>query len=81
LKAELTQARLSAVVLELKPEFLLSSLQTLRSLVLEDAEKAEQLLTSLADFLRTTLESRAVPATAMRSISEQIAQAPVNVHA
>jgi sensor histidine kinase YesM len=81
LKAELTQARLSAVVLELKPEFLLSSLTTLRSLVLEDAAKAELLLTSLADFLRTTLESRAVPASAMRSISEQIAQSPARAHA
>jgi sensor histidine kinase YesM len=79
LKAELKTAQLSAVMLELKPEFLLSSLDTLRSLVLEDATKAETLLTSLADFLRTTLEARAVPAHAMRNISEQIARAPVQV--
>jgi hypothetical protein len=81
MKAELTTARLSAAVLELKPEFLLSSLAALRALVLEDAAKAERLLTSLADFLRSTLEARAVPASAMRTLTEQINQTAVEVPA
>jgi LytS/YehU family sensor histidine kinase len=76
MKAELTNAKLRSVMLELRPEFLLSSLATLRSLVLVDAARAETLLTSLADFLRLTLESRAVPAELMASLSRQLEQAP-----
>jgi LytS/YehU family sensor histidine kinase len=57
MRAELTSARLSTVMLELRPEFLLSSLDALRTLVTVDARKAEILLTNLADFLRLTMES------------------------
>jgi two-component system, LytTR family, sensor kinase len=59
MRAELTTARLSTVMVELKPDFLLSALATLRALVMVDAARAEHLLTSLADFLRLTLESLA----------------------
>ncbi|HKY98595.1 MAG TPA: histidine kinase [Gemmatimonadaceae bacterium] len=57
MRAELTTARLSTVMVELRPEFLLSSLHALRKLVTLDARKAEILLTNLADFLRLTMES------------------------
>jgi LytS/YehU family sensor histidine kinase len=59
MRAELTTARLSTVMVELKPDFLLSALARLKTLVMVDAAKAEHLLTSLADFLRLTLESLA----------------------
>jgi len=79
MRAELTTARLSTVMLELRPDFLLSSLASLRSLVLCDAAKAEKLLTSLADFLRLTLESLAKPTV---SVEREIAllEAYANVH-
>ena len=57
MRAELTTAKLSTVMLELRPDFLLSSLGALRTLVTIDVGKAEVLLTSLADFLRLTMES------------------------
>jgi len=79
MRAELTTARLSTVMLELRPDFLLSSLASLRALVLCDAAKAEKLLTSLADFLRLTLESLAKPTV---SVEREIAllEAYANVH-
>ena len=57
IREELTLARLSAVMLELRPEFLLSALTTLRTLVMVDAKLAENLLSRFADFLRLTLDS------------------------
>ncbi|MEP6509424.1 MAG: histidine kinase, partial [Gemmatimonadales bacterium] len=57
MRSELTLARLSAVTLELRPEFLLSALTTLRTLVLVDASLAESLLSRFAQFLRLTLDS------------------------
>jgi hypothetical protein len=79
MRAELTTARLSTVMLELRPDFLLSSLASLRALVLCDAARAEKLLTSLADFLRLTLESLTKPTV---SVEREIAllEAYANVH-
>ena len=79
MRAELTTARLSTVMLELRPDFLLSSLASLRALVLCDAAKAEKLLTTLADFLRLTLESLTKPTV---SVEREIAllEAYANVH-
>jgi LytS/YehU family sensor histidine kinase len=57
MRAELTTARLSSVMLELRPDFLLQTLATLRTLVGINPRLAESLLTSFADFLRMTLES------------------------
>ncbi len=57
MRAELTTASLSSVMLELRPDFLLSTLATLRTLVGINPKLAENLLTSFADFLRMTLES------------------------
>jgi LytS/YehU family sensor histidine kinase len=79
MRAELTTARLSTVMLELRPDFLLQSLASLRTLVAFDAAKAEALLTNLADFLRLTLESLTKPTV---SVSREIAllDAYANVH-
>jgi anti-sigma regulatory factor (Ser/Thr protein kinase) len=79
MRAELTTARLSTVMLELRPDFLLQSLASLRTLVAFDAAKAETLLTNLADFLRLTLESLTKP---MISVEREIAllDAYANVH-
>lgn len=79
MRAELTTARLSTVMLELRPDFLLSALASLHALVLCDAAKAEKLLTSLADFLRLTLESLTKPTV---SVEREIAllEAYANVH-
>ncbi len=57
MRGELTIARLSSVMLELRPDFLLSALATLRSLVIVDASRAELLLSRFAEFLRLTLDS------------------------
>lgn len=57
IRSELTLARLSSVMLELRPDFLLSALTTLRTLVMVDAKLAENLLSRFADFLRLTLDS------------------------
>lgn len=57
MQAELTSARLSSVMVELRPDFLLDALARLKTLVTLDPPKAEALLANLADFLRLTMES------------------------
>jgi two-component system, LytTR family, sensor kinase len=57
MQAELTSARLSSVMVELRPDFLLDALARLRHLVTLDPPKAEALLANLAEFLRLTMES------------------------
>jgi Putative regulator of cell autolysis len=57
MRSELTLARLGSVMLELRPDFLLSALTTLRTLVMVDAKLAENLLSRFAEFLRLTLDS------------------------
>ena len=57
MQAELTSARLSSVMVELRPDFLLDALARLKHLVTLDPPGAEALLANLADFLRLTMES------------------------
>lgn len=57
LHSELATTRLSAVMLELSPDFLLSMLGSLKQLVTRDAARAEELLTSFAGYLRLQLET------------------------
>ena len=57
MQAELTSARLSSVMVELRPDFLLDALARLKNLVTLDPPAAEALLANLADFLRLTMES------------------------
>jgi hypothetical protein len=57
MQAELTSARLSSVMVELRPDFLLDALAKLKQLVTRDPPGAEALLANLAEFLRLTMES------------------------
>lgn len=56
LKAELTQARLQALKMQLNPHFLFNTLHSISSLVLNDPPKAHEMIARLGDFLRITLE-------------------------
>lgn len=56
LKAQLSQAQLQALKVQLHPHFLFNTLHSISSLVLEDPPKANAMLARLGDFLRLTLE-------------------------
>src|SRR5438105_2569173 len=56
LKAQLAQARLSALKMQLHPHFLFNTLHSISSLVLEDPPKANSMIARLGDFLRLTLD-------------------------
>lgn len=57
LKAQLAQAQLKALKMQIHPHFLFNTLHSISSLVLEDPRKANQMIALLGDFLRVTLES------------------------
>jgi signal transduction histidine kinase len=59
LKAELAQAQLQALKMQLHPHFLFNTLHSISSLVLEDPPKANSMIARLGDFLRLTLEHSA----------------------
>jgi signal transduction histidine kinase len=54
--AQLAQAELHALKMQIHPHFLFNTLHSISSLVLEDAPKANQMIARLGDFLRLTLE-------------------------
>jgi LytS/YehU family sensor histidine kinase len=56
LKAQLAQAKLQALKMQLHPHFLFNTLHSISSLVLEDPPKANGMIARLGDFLRLTLE-------------------------
>ncbi len=56
LKAQLAQAQLKALKMQLHPHFLFNTLHSISSLVLEDPPKANSMIARLGDFLRLTLE-------------------------
>ena len=56
LKAQLAQARLAALKMQLQPHFLFNTLHSISSLVLEDPPKANGMIARLGDFLRLTLD-------------------------
>lgn len=56
LTAQLAQAELHALKMQIHPHFLFNTLHSISSLVLEDAPKANQMIARLGDFLRLTLE-------------------------
>ncbi len=56
LKAQLAQAQLRALKMQLHPHFLFNTLHSISSLVLEDPPKANSMIARLGDFLRLTLE-------------------------
>jgi two-component system, LytTR family, sensor kinase len=57
LKAQLAQAQLKALKMQLQPHFLFNTLHSISSLVLEDPPKANSMIARLGDFLRLTLEN------------------------
>ncbi|HEV3409629.1 MAG TPA: histidine kinase, partial [Chthoniobacterales bacterium] len=58
LKAQLAQAQLKALKMQIHPHFLFNTLHSISSLVLEEPMKANKMIALLGDFLRVTLESR-----------------------
>jgi two-component system, LytTR family, sensor kinase len=56
LKAQLVQAQLNALKMQLHPHFLFNTLHSISSLILEDPPKANSMIARLGDFLRLTLE-------------------------
>jgi two-component system, LytTR family, sensor kinase len=61
LRAQLSQAQLQALRMQLQPHFLFNTLHSINDLVLEDPEAATKMITRLGDFLRMTLEGSAAP--------------------
>lgn len=56
LKAQLAEARLRVLKMQLHPHFLFNTLHSINSLVLEDQAGASRMIVRLGDFLRLTLE-------------------------
>lgn len=65
LTAQLARSRFHAVRIQLRPEFVLATLEHLETVVHEDADRAERLITRLADTLRLTLEIGRRPTTSV----------------
>ncbi|HKP10910.1 MAG TPA: histidine kinase [Blastocatellia bacterium] len=57
LKAELAQAQLQALKMQLQPHFLFNTLNSISALLDEDADAADEMIARLGDFLRMTLEN------------------------
>jgi len=56
LKAQLAQAQLQTLKMQIHPHFLFNTLHSISSLVLEDPPRANSMIARLGDFLRLTLE-------------------------
>jgi hypothetical protein len=56
LEAQAETARLKALKLQLNPHFFFNSLNSVRALIAEDPDRAQQMVTRLARLLRTTLQ-------------------------
>lgn len=57
LEAQLAQAQLQALKMQLQPHFLFNTLNSISTLLDEDTEAADEMLARLGDFLRLTLEN------------------------
>ena len=57
LSAQLAQAQLSALKMQLHPHFLFNTLNSIASLMRKDTEAAHRMIVRLSDFLRMTLKS------------------------
>jgi len=57
LRAQLAQAQLRALKMQLHPHFLFNTLNSISALLHRDTEAADQMVTRLGDFLRLTLEN------------------------
>ncbi|MGH9968545.1 MAG: sensor histidine kinase [Pyrinomonadaceae bacterium] len=57
LEAQLSQAQLHALKMQLHPHFLFNTLHSISALLSKDTESARKMITRLGDFLRLTLEN------------------------
>jgi two-component system, LytTR family, sensor kinase len=57
LSAQLSDAQLTALKMQIHPHFLFNTLNSIATLIHEDAESADLMLTRLSDFLRMTLKN------------------------
>ncbi|MGH9881395.1 MAG: sensor histidine kinase [Pyrinomonadaceae bacterium] len=57
LEAQLSQAQLDALKMQLHPHFLFNTLHSISALLRNDTEAARRMITRLGDFLRLTLEN------------------------
>lgn len=57
LEAQLSQAQLQALKMQLHPHFLFNTLHSISALLHRDTESARKMITRLGDFLRLTLEN------------------------
>ncbi len=57
LEAQLAQAQLNALKMQLHPHFLFNTLHSISALLHEDVEAADRMVAQLGDFLRLTLEN------------------------
>ena len=57
LEAQLSQAQLQALKMQLHPHFLFNTLHSISALLNKDPESARKMITRLGDFLRMTLEN------------------------
>lgn len=57
LSAQLAQAQLAALKMQIHPHFLFNTLNSIAALLHEDIEMADRMITRLSDFLRMTLQS------------------------
>lgn len=56
LEAEVARVRLEALESQLQPHFLFNALNTVSAMMFEDVERADRMMTRLADLLRRTLD-------------------------
>ncbi|MEO6393513.1 MAG: histidine kinase [Pyrinomonadaceae bacterium] len=57
LRAELNQAQLQALKMQLQPHFLFNTFNSISAMLHEDANAADEMLAQLGDFLRLTLDN------------------------
>jgi signal transduction histidine kinase len=57
LRAELNQAQLQALRMQLQPHFLFNTFNSISAMLHEDAHAADEMLAQLGDFLRVTLQN------------------------
>src|SRR5215468_2363575 len=65
-QAQLAQAQLQALKMQLHPHFLFNTLHAISSLMRRDVEAAERMITRLSDLLRLTLENVGAQETPLR---------------
>lgn len=67
LEAQLAQANLQVLKMQLQPHFLFNTLHAISSLMHRDVEAADRMMTRLGDLLRLTLESSGVQEVPLKS--------------